>query len=470
MINSKLFQLYKALDTAQKRSFNKWLASPLHVQHPNIKALFEFFNRNRKITINSLSKSKAFEFIFPNQVYLDAKLRHLMSDAYESLQAFIVFKKSQNDTFRQQLYLKTALTDLKLENLAEKQLLRIKKYQEKKTIKDANYFLQNYELEQEIFVIKAKQQRTEATNLQEITATFSTFFVINTLKYACKSQTHSNLRKAAYKIPLLDAVLEEVKKGTYNSIDTVMQYYFSYQVLTAPNKEANYDALKSYLLDKSASTAIEDFKEIFIAALNFCIRKLNDGAENYVKEALLLYKEGLKKQTLIEDGILSRFSYKNIAALGLRCEEYDWTAQFIDDYAQFLQPQYRQNYQHYNHAKLAYEQKQYEKAMQLLIRVEYDDVFLNIDAKIMLMKMYYQQKNHDALYSLIESVRVFLSRKSKAVLSYHQENYSNILKYLQKIVRCNPYDKNLKQQLRMEIVDVQPLTEKKWLLDILASL
>ena len=135
-----------------------------------------------------------------------------------------------------------------------------------------------------------------------------------------------------------------------------------------------------------------------------------------------------------------------------------------------MQPQYRQNYQHYNHAKLAYEQKQYEKAMQLLIRVEYDDVFLNIDAKIMLMKMYYQQKNHDALYSLIESVRVFLSRKSKAVLSYHQENYSNILKYLQKIVRCNPYDKNLKQQLRMEIVDVQPLTEKKWLLDILDSL
>ncbi len=470
MLNSKLLIVYRALDTTDKRTFNKWLASPLHVQHPHIVALFQLISSKRKFNELTMAKHKAFDSIFPNTPYKDIKMRHLMSDAYETLQLFVAYNKSKDDSFRQQLYLKQGFSDLKMYKLAEKQLLRMKQQQQRSTIKDANYFIQNYEIERETFEIKAKQQRTEATNLQEITATCTIFFIINTLKYACKSQTHSTLRKETYKIPLLNAVLDEVKQGNYHHIDTLMQYYYSFQVLTAPDKEANYQRLKPYLFEKSASTSVEDFKEIFIAALNFCIRKLNDGAEEYVREALLLYQEGLRQKTLIEDSILSRFSYKNIAALGLRCKEYTWTAAFIDEYAPYLEPCYRQNYQHYNHAKLAYDQGYFDTAMPLLVQGEYDDVFLNIDAKIMLMKMYYQQSNHEALYSLIESVKVYLSRKSKAVLSYHQENYSNILKYLQKIIRVNPYDKEEKQLLLDEIESVQPLTEKKWLLDILRTI
>lgn len=105
--------------------------------------------------------------------------------------------------------------------------------------------------------------------------------------------------------------------------------------------------------------------------------------------------------------------------------------------------------------------------MDLLLQVEYDDIFLNLDAKIILLKIYLANGDYEALDSLLDSTKVYLGRKGKSVMSYHQENYKNILRFTQKIITLPAYDKKAKATLIKEIKTIRPLTERQWLLDTL---
>lgn len=114
--------------------------------------------------------------------------------------------------------------------------------------------------------------------------------------------------------------------------------------------------------------------------------------------------------------MLSRFTYKNIVAVGLRLKEYDWTATYIPTYAKYLEVAYRENYQHYTTSKLYFSKGEYDAAMQRLIQVEYDDLFLNLDAKTMLMKIYYETQSYNALDAFfIVSSSICNEKKSWAI-------------------------------------------------------
>lgn len=469
MYKSKLITIFKALSTTQKRQFRKWLLSPIHNQHQDVVKLFDFIYSKRILNSKSISKEQAYQYLYDNAIYKDSRMRHVMSFALEILNNFVSYSQIKKDPFLSDFSLVKAYRELQLDKFAAQSLDKIKKQQEDKLIKNSAFFLQNYQLEQELFEQIGTQQRTNRINLEKITAPFTTLFIIHTLKYACISQTHSNLRKEAYQIPLLEAVLEEVKKGYYDNVDAIMIYYHSYWALTLSDAEKHFIKLKTYLLREQPVLDLIDLKDLYLAALNYCIKRLNIGDEEYVIEALDIYKMGLKTKILLEENKLSRFAYKNITALGLRAKDFDWIRNFIDSYAAFVEPKYRDSYKHYNTAKLYFEQGNQSKAMELLLQVEYDDIFLNLDAKIILLKIYFANKDYEALDSLLDSTRVYLGRKGKSVMSYHQENYKNILRFTQKIISLPPYHKKAKATLVEEIKNIRPLTERQWLLDALLT-
>jgi hypothetical protein len=89
-------------------------------------------------------------------------------------------------------------------------------------------------------------------------------------------------------------------------------------------------------------------------------------------------------------------------------------------------------------------------------------------AKTMLLKMYYEQDELDALESLLESMRTYMQRKK--VIGYHKTNYKNFIRYTKKLLKVNPYNKLLVERLRKEIETTNPLTEQEWLLRQLGQL
>ncbi|MFT5647925.1 MAG: hypothetical protein ACI976_002620 [Aureispira sp.] len=463
MYKSKLIKIYSNFNRSEKTLFKKWVNSPVHNQHKDVLLLFEFiFSKRGHFTALSITKEKAYQFIYAAS-YNDLRLRHLMSLAVTILEKFVRFLIQDSNDFLQQKNLIQFYKDRELNKFSQQQIQKAKSVQQDQLIKDGPYYHNQYELETAIFEQDGEDERVRTTNLQAIFDAYSTAFVIEILRHACTALTYQNLnKKNQFNIPFLPQVLEQIELGTYQEIISVQFYYYSYKSLTEPNQASHYQQLKKLLFEHYQALQSSEIKNIHVIALNFCIKQLNNGDEKYVQEVFDLFKYGLDYNILIKNNVLSRFTYKNIITAALRLKEINWTSQFMEQYTPYLHTKYQKNYHHFASAKLLYTKGDYDKTMRLLLQVEYDDLFLNLDAKMILLKIYYEQGSTDALEALLHSFYIYLQRKE--IMGYHQSNYKNNIKFTRKLLHLATYDKENLEKLRQQIEQASPLTEKFWLL------
>jgi len=203
-----------------------------------------------------------------------------------------------------------------------------------------------------------------------------------------------------------------------------------------------------------------------LLAINFCIQQLNAGHKSYLRQAFLLYQEGLNKALFIEDGTLDRFTYNNIALAGLGLKEFDWTISFLDTFKEYIPLPYRTQTYKYNLANLYYKKGAYEKALPLLQFTDFKDVLHNLEARKILSIIYFDTGEFDALESLLISFTRYIRRQDD--LGYHKKNYQNFAYFLQKIIRLHPKKEENKRELKENILLQERVAEKEWLLGLLA--
>ena len=176
-----------------------------------------------------------------------------------------------------------------------------------------------------------------------------------------------------------------------------------------------------------------------------------------------MYQVGLEHGILLENGILSVYAYKNIHLLADKLGEYDWIVTFLEKYRDFLPAEQRENHYNFNIAQYFFRRKKYEKAMPMLQTIEFSDVLHNLDARKMLLIMYYDLKEFDAFDALIDSFRTYLLRQKD--LGYHKESFTNLLKFSKKLLLLTSMSKAEKEIFKQEINDCNVLAEKSWLLE-----
>lgn len=459
MLQSKLFQLYQSLDKKAHRQFKKWRRSPLHNEHETINAIFDFLDIRSVFNAKTLQKQRVWKAVYPDQPYDDLKLRHLMSLSLNTLQQFVQHYETKNQPFVQEKNLASYLFERKLDKQAQQAYQKAQRVLEQ-TPKDETYHYHQYELEVLLFEVEGTKNRTGTTNLTNILDHARLFFMITTLRYAYIAKTHQSLRNVEYHIPLLEAILQEIHQKGYETYPLLQIYYRGYLTLTAESSFDHFQALQQYCYDDQLSLKMR--KATLLMCINYAAKQLNTGNITWVRQTFELYRYGLEQELLIEENILSAFAYKNIVTLGLDLKEYNWVAFFVERYSQFLPDDLKNDYQHYNTARLAFAQGNYDQVMDLLIQADYDDLLLNIGAKVMLLKIYYQENYYDALEALLESFRVYLNRKK--ALSYHKKNYQNLILFVRKLLHLTA-DRKEVEQLAKEIRATAQLAERKWLLE-----
>ena len=85
----------------------------------------------------------------------------------------------------------------------------------------------------------------------------------------------------------------------------------------------------------------------------------------------------------------------------------------------------------------------------------------------MLLRMYYELEEYDALHSLLESFVTYIRRKK---IAYHRENYLNLIKFTKRLLMLAQYDHKATMMLRQAIEKEPHLAEKQWLLKMLDAI
>jgi outer membrane protein assembly factor BamD (BamD/ComL family) len=156
-----------------------------------------------------------------------------------------------------------------------------------------------------------------------------------------------------------------------------------------------------------------------------------------------------------------------VVAIGIKLGSFDWVDYFIKTYSKKIAPAHRETMSSYCRARLAYGQKNYQEAVSLLQKADYNDLLLHLAAKTILMKIYFETDENRLLDALLDSMTNFLRRKK--IIGYHRENYLNIVKYGRRLAALNRFDRVACDLFKTAITEEPNLTERNWFLQFLGK-
>jgi tetratricopeptide (TPR) repeat protein len=273
-------------------------------------------------------------------------------------------------------------------------------------------------------------------------------------------------KKATYDIGLLEPMLKMVEEKSMLDEVGVAVYYYGYRAITDRNEPAHFENLTRILNEHSASFPKPELRELYLLSINYCVSRINIGQEIFFSKAFDLYRKGFDLEVLVdEQDIVSKFIFTNTVYSAIKTKNYEWAESFIEKFSSRLEDKHRHSTVQFNLSRLYYERNDYDKAQILLREFEYDDMLMNVVAKIMLLKIYYKTGEYDALESLIEAVRSYLQRK-EAMSQSHKNVFKNIILLMKKLLHLNTYSKPQVEKFRKAVMETNPIQEqeREWFL------
>lgn len=453
MEKSSLCQLIRTFSPVELREVRKFLRSPFYNQRQDLIDLFEWLS-----TEPAPAQEKAWQHLFGQVPYEEQKFRLLMSYLHRLLEQYLTVKEWQDDLLNRQVYLAKAYRKRQMDAAFGKTQLQLEKALEAQPLRNAHFHDTRYKIQWEAHQLAYTQNPTDVSRLQSLSSAADVIYLAQKLRLICLLSAHESVYQSGRQSEVNEAILALAERAEMSALPAVAVYLHCYRMLRNPGEEIHFQRFKQLLLGQSGLFFEEEMNGLFILAVNYCVRRINAGEGRFFAEALDLYKEGLSKQYLLENGVLSRFTYHNIVAAGLHTGELDWVHFFIHEYKNRLEKQYRDSSFSFNLARLEYARRRYELVLELLQRANYRDPLLNLAAKTLLLKTYYDLDEIETLESHLDAMRNYIHRKR--VLGYHRTNYLNIIRYTEKLIRLNPNDKNAVYMLRQEIEQETVLTEK----------
>lgn len=469
MTNSKLISLLKTFKKSEWRRFKEFLASPYFNKRSDLIYFFNYLaNVYPSFSDKKLAKEVIFKKLYPNLSYDDKQMRYLMNYTLKAAEQFLGQQKLESLSLRNN-YILEELVDRKLEKHAKGYFDKLEENQNLLQEKTINFYYSQYKLADTANKHFNNQKlRKDDKNLDLSSNNLDLFYLVNKFKYSCEMLSRQKVFSTNYDLFFTDHIFNFLKQSNYLEVPLIALYAQIYKMLLKNDTSEHFEKLKELIqLHNSVIPAIEK-QHIYFYAINYCSQQMRNNIRRtyYANECLSLYLDGIEQEFLFINQFLSPWTFKNVIRLGLNLKKYDWTEQFIQNYYKKLAAEFQEDAMHYNLADLYYRKKNYTDAQRHLQLVEYTDVFYNLDAKEMLLKIYYENDEIESLFSLIASFSIYL-RRNKKISNNIRDTYLNFAMLLHQIVRTTKAKIPL---LVNKINQTKLVANRNWLLQICEEL
>ena len=457
-----MVRLIRTFSTVEVRDVRKFLVSPFFNQRDDLVQLFDWIIRDE-----DLKKEAFWQQLNADLPFEEQKLRLLMSYLHGLLEQYIAIKELNGNPLQVQLQLAIGYRKRGLGDALERVRKNLEKALEAQPLRNTFYHETRYQLQWEVHQLAYPQDPTNLNGLQALSTSADVLYLAQKLRLICLIAAHQSVypSSAQGSPDPEEALIRVAERPDLAALPAIATYLHCYRMLRHPTEETHFQQLKNLLLDPAGHFSAEEMHGLYILAINYCVRQINAGLTRYFGEALDLYKVGLAKNYLLENGVLTRFTYHNVVASGIQTGELDWVRYFINEYKNRLEKRYRESSFSYNLARLEYARHNHSFVLELLQKANYRDPLLNLAAKTLLLKTYYALGEYDLLQSHLDAMRNYIHRKR--VIGYHRTNYLNTIRYTEKLIRLNTWDKKAAEELREAIDREEVLTEKSFFQKVL---
>lgn len=478
MHNTRLVQILRLLENNEWKRFGQFLNSPYHNIREKPVALFNYLHPYfPEFRDPAIEKGKVFKALFPDKPYNDTKLRQVMSYTTKKLEEFVAVENCNKEDNHSSVQLLSFLRERGDDHLFELYWKNVMDDHEHQQSLTEEVYLKRFQLEAErtrhIEQLSQEKSRLQELNLSLLGQNLDHYYLISKLKLYCDVLNYRNITAQTPDLLLMDEILTHIQQNDYSHVPGIAIYYNIIQTLLDNENENNFTRLKQLLSQYADRFERREARRMYGMAQNFCIKKINSGQDHYLQELFEIFQKLLHQQIIFgDDGNLSPWDFKNIVTVAVRLGRLNWTETFIDQYYHYIEEGERINAYTYNRAKLAYHQGDYSKVLDLLNQVSYNDIFYNLDSRVLLIKTYYERNEVVALDSAITSLNTFLNRKKRVVADYQRQLYSNFTHYVKQLSSLSPNSAKEVQNLSTKLENTSLVADKGWLqkqVDLMAS-
>lgn len=465
MENSKLVQLISAFDPPMLRAFHEFVASPYFNKDQDLMRLCDYLKQQltKGFPKGKTARQTVYASLYPEKSYDEMQLNRLMSRLLQLAERFVSIWRFEQRGILPDCMALEYYVEAHLDKLYAFAFEKVKGKLARQPLRNGAYYYQQFllsDLAERHF--SAQNLRRYDHHLQEASDHLDTWFLSQKLYYLCAMLDRQKILSTPYRQTFLEAMREHLQNHDYQTSPPVAVYGHLLNALSGTTDDsAHFQVLKALVYDSDQYFSKAEVKDLFYFAINFCINKFRQGGKEFAEDLVELYDRGLQKGVLLEDGLISPWTYKNMVKLGLGLRRFKWVERFITDYSFKLSGDQREDGFHFNLADLFYHKKDYRGALFHLNQVEFTDIHYSLGAKTMLIKIYYETLETEAFLSLLSSFNIYL-RRNKLISKEIKLAYLNFTAILQQIYSAS---KERRKALAEKIKKAPQLTDRNWLLE-----
>lgn len=474
MSDKKINELeFEKLTPKVKKSFIRYLTQNEYPYKKYIIEFVEFLNVKP-----SSSRGEVFKKMFGSVPFNNQKIYELTSWTNNLLDRFLLEKYlAENPLERAQFTIKS-YNNYVSGNLSSNKLSSLKQ-KSKKGVKDADYFrIQNFILQEEDKLSLQRETRKQDNLLQQKSDYLNLYFFSEKLKDACEMMNRQNIVNVAYTPMFVDEVVGyiEANPAKFEKHLHVWVYYLIYNMLRTKEQVFFDDVVeRATKINVTKHFKKEELKDVFNYLQNFCVYNINQGVSSFLQKLFDIYSFQIEHDLFLDEKQhITQWDYKNIVTIGLRLQNTEWTYNFLHGFKKHLREEFKENAFNYNLANFYYETNNLKQAKQHLLQVTFSDVYYNLSARSILLKIYYEEEETEALFALVEATINFLKR-NKLVSAYQKRAYKNLFSFTKRVhlTRISSFTRKDKkfmdkmQKLKEKIEIEQEIANKSWVLSCL---
>jgi len=459
--NSKLLESLSSLNNGEWTAFAHFINGPSCQFNSKLPLFLDTLGQHRDDKFLALIANETKQKSLIRQIGIKkSQLNYLLSDMWTAFLQFRVAESAGEEVVTKNYLIHKSLASNPGSKGYRHELNDMLKKRQMTGDSDfykTRYLIESTHLEQ----VVSKGGRGEENNISEVVRFLDLFYLTKKLQLMCEQQNLHNILSTTTHSFLEAEIIESIANGIHDNVPAIQIYYRVYKTLTESENESHFYELGK-LLDKHGALFLDsELRDLYQYLMNYCIKKINIGEAKWISQLFNTYKKLLESKIIFMDGNLSPWDFKNIVVVGLRSGEESWVMDFIENSSKFITASERDNAYNFNIAYYFFYTGEHRKAISLISKVEFTDLYYQLDSRAILLKCFYEMGDIDGLLYFMPSFRMFL-RRNKLVSEYQRKIYSNLVKYTNKLVRYDSDIKKLKE-LKSSIEQTKQIADYQWL-------
>jgi hypothetical protein len=472
LVKSNLLEIFRKFSPKELKEFGEYVRSPFFNKNQSIVKLYEYLKKQfPEFDEKKVEKETVYLKLFQGTKYNDGFMRTIMFNLAQLAEDYIAFCNYKNDKYSVKRHMAVEFNNRDLRKLFEKNIKEINSMLDKVSVKDGDFYYNRFYIEYEnlYYLSKLHFDKSEKfiykTGVHNIFNHITYFYLIRVLKFYLYILNTKNIYKVDYKTNIIEDILKGFNPVLFEDVPLVNIYYNLLMLYLKEDDESYFYKLKK-IAGQLDHIPYEEKVEIYINMENYCKRKIRYGDKKFTGELFEIYQQELDNKSYTIMGIMPHKLYKNIVDTALKLNEFDWTEKFIEDYKKELADEHKENTYLYCRGIIEFYSGNFEKALEILAKVKYDEIYHKAEMKCMIMAIYYELNIEDTLLASLDSFRHFLSN-DKIIPEDRKLNYFNFLRFLKKLNNAkngNNINKGDIKMLKDNIENHEHLHSKDWLI------